>query len=206
MQATRHLGKTLGTLLLGLFGLAAPVAAVDFSHPAFIQASALTSIPIGAAEFCSARPVECAPVGKLVEAVALDQESWDLLVSVNAQANNAIVPITDRDLYNVEEFWTYPNGYGDCEDIALAKRRDLIAAGWPASTLLMTVVRQANGEGHAVLLVRTDRGDFVLDNQHGTIALWRDTPYLFLKRQSQANPAQWIDLMDDHAGHRAALR
>ncbi len=58
----------------------------------------------------------------------------------------------------------YPPTAGDCEDIALLKRRDLIEKGWPVGALLMTVVRQANGEGHAVLTVLTDRGDLVLDN------------------------------------------
>jgi predicted transglutaminase-like cysteine proteinase len=199
MSATRQL-KTLGTLIIGLIGLVAPVAAADFSNPAFIQSTEYTSIPIGAAEFCQSRPAECAPSGHRVDAIALDQNSWGQLVAVNAAMNSSIVPITDRELYNVEEFWTYPNGFGDCEDIALAKRRELMGKGWPASALLMTVVRQANGEGHAVLLVRTDRGDFVLDNQSGSVSLWRDTPYTYLKRQSQANPAQWVDLVDDHAG------
>jgi predicted transglutaminase-like cysteine proteinase len=111
--------------------------------------------------------------------------------------NATVVPVTDEDLYHVSEFWTYPNGYGDCEDIALEKRRELIEAGWPVSTLLMAVVRQRNGEGHAVLMVRTDRGDLVLDNQVGSIDLWSQTPYKFIKRQSQANAGQWVDMVDE---------
>jgi hypothetical protein len=31
--------------------------------------------------------------------------------------------------------------------------------GWPESKLLITVVRDENNEGHAVLTVRTDEGD-----------------------------------------------
>ncbi len=118
------------------------------------------------------------------------------LLTVNANWNFAIQPVTDEDLYRTAEFWTYPNGYGDCEDYALAKRRDLINAGWPASALLMAVVKQPNGEGHAVLLVRTDRGDLVLDNQVGSVDLWSNTPYKFLKRQSQADAGQWVDMID----------
>ena len=85
------------------------------------------------------------------------------------------------------------------EVIALAKRKALIANGWNASTLLMTVVRESNGNGHAVLMVRTDRGDLVLDNQNGKVLLWNETPYQFLKRQSQANAGQWVDILDDRA-------
>ena len=60
----------------------------------------------------------------------------------------------------------------------------------------MTVVREANGNGHAVLMVRTDRGDLVLDNQDGMIQLWSDTPYQFLKRQSQHHAGEWVNLND----------
>ena len=60
----------------------------------------------------------------------------------------------------------------------------------------MAVVREANGNGHAVLMVRTDRGDLVLDNQDGMIMVWTETPYQFVKRQSQDNAGQWV-LIDD---------
>ncbi len=40
-----------------------------------------------------------------------------------------------------------------------------------------------------MLLVRTDRGDLVLDNQDGRVLLWNETPYTYLKRQSQADAA-----------------
>jgi predicted transglutaminase-like cysteine proteinase len=101
------------------------------------------------------------------------------------------------DFYQVDEFWTYPAGYGDCEDFALAKRRQLIEAGWEPSTLLMAVVRESNGDGHAVLMVRTDRGDLVLDNKDGMIRVWTETPYQYVKRQSQEHAAVWVDIVDD---------
>jgi predicted transglutaminase-like cysteine proteinase len=113
--------------------------------------------------------------------------------------NSEIVPITDADLYKVGEFWTYPPGYGDCEDIALAKRKALIEGGWDAGALLMAVVRERNGNGHAVLMVRTDRGDLILDNQDGYVRLWSDTPYHFIKRQSQTNAGDWVAIDDSRA-------
>lgn len=193
--------KTLRIAVLGaLMALLAaiPAQAVDFTNVAFVQtAMGTTSIPVGHAEFCRTHANECRAHANPVAAVTLTGALWQQLQAVNSHYNQAIVPVTDHDLYQVEEFWTYPNGYGDCEDYVLAKRRELINAGWPASALLITVVRQANGEGHAVLLVRTDRGDLVLDNQVGTIDLWNVTPYKYVKRQSQADAGQWVDMIDD---------
>jgi predicted transglutaminase-like cysteine proteinase len=77
----------------------------------------------------------------------------------------------------------------------LLKRRILIQRGWPATALLITVVRDESNEGHAVLTVRTDRGDFVLDNKVNHVKAWADTPYTFVKRQSARNPLVWISLL-----------
>lgn len=176
----------------------APAAALDLTSVAFVQTSAqATSIPVGHLEFCNTRPDECRPNDRIIPATGLTETTWQQLVNVNAYYNQNVVPVTDEDLYKVAEFWTYPNGYGDCEDFALAKRRDLINAGWHPSTLMIAVVKEANGNGHAVLLARTDRGDLVLDNQNGTIRLWSETPYKFIKRQSQAHSGQWVDMFDD---------
>ncbi|WP_332701159.1 transglutaminase-like cysteine peptidase [Devosia sp.] len=193
--------KGLRTALLGaILALAAtviPVQALDITNVAFVQTvGTTTSIPVGHLEFCQNRPDECRPHASPVGAVSLTEGLWQQLLSVNASVNQGVTPVTDEQLYKVAEFWTYPNGYGDCEDYALAKRRQLIDAGWPASTLLMSVVKQANGEGHAVLMVRTDRGDLVLDNQVGSVDLWSSTPYKFIKRQSQADAGKWVDMID----------
>ncbi|WP_232846646.1 transglutaminase-like cysteine peptidase [Devosia beringensis] len=195
---TRGLGAALLGAFMALAALVTPTQAFDTTNVAFVQTNAgTTSIPVGHAVFCQSRPDECRSHDQVVPAISLNDALWQQLLSVNAQVNGAVVPVTDHDLYQTTEFWTYPNGYGDCEDYALAKRRDLINAGWPASTLLMAVVKQANGEGHAVLMVRTDRGDLVLDNQIGSVDLWNATPYQFIKRQSQANAGQWVDMIDN---------
>ncbi|MEM7069427.1 MAG: transglutaminase-like cysteine peptidase, partial [Pseudomonadota bacterium] len=101
--------------------------------------------------------------------------------------------------YNTEEFWTYPTNFGDCEDYVLMKRHMLMERGWPASSLLITVVRQPNGEGHAVLTVRTDRGDFILDNLETKVKPWNETPYTYLKRQAEDHSGRWIALKDFRA-------
>src|SRR5262249_61709880 len=97
----------------------------------------------------------------------LTTKAWKDLVRVNKHVNETIKPMTDLDHYGVAEKWTYPDdGYGDCEDYVLLKRRMLIEAGWPREALLITVVRDRKGDGHAVLTVKTDRGEFILDNQN----------------------------------------
>lgn len=184
---------------MAAFILAMPARAdqVDFTNPAFAPAGGITSIPVGASEFCKSHKGECKANPHAVGAMALTEGRWAELVQVNNVVNSAITAITDEDYYKVAEYWAYPvDGYGDCEDFALAKRKALIKAGWNPSTLLVTVVREAKGTGHAVLMVRTDRGDLVLDNQDGRILVWNETPYTYLKRQSQADAGQWVDLVD----------
>jgi len=199
LTASKGLKAALVALMLPLLATV-PAAALDLTNAAYVQTNTgYTSIPVGHAQFCKARPDECRRNDNPVAAVTLDDGRWSQLLEVNAYFNSTIVPVSDRELYQIDEFWTYPNGYGDCEDYALAKRRALIEAGWPASTLLMAVVREPNGEGHAVLLVRTDRGDLVLDNQEGLIRLWSETPYQFLKRQDQVDASRWVEMIDDRS-------
>ena len=137
--------------------------------------------------------------------MVLTSKAWRDLVQVNAWVNNAIKPMTDLDHWGVVEKWSYPDdGYGDCEDYVLLKRRMLMEAGWPREALLITVVREANGNGHAVLTVKTDKGELILDNQNDDIRLWSDTGYRFVKRQSQADPNVWVSLGDPRAAPATA--
>lgn len=189
---------TAGALALG-WASGAAATQVDFSNPAFAPTGKATSIPVGAAQFCKTHKPDCARVANPIEAQVLDEARWEQLVAVNNAINTAIIPETDEAQYKVAELWTYPDGFGDCEDYALAKRKALIEDGWNPSTLMIAVVMQANGEGHAVLMARTDRGDLVLDNQDGRVLVWNQTPYQYLKRQSQANAASWVDIVDDRA-------
>ena len=80
----------------------------------------------------------------------------------------------------------------------------LIRAGWPREALLLTVVRDRKDEGHAVLTVKTDRGEFILDNQVEEILPWYETGYRFMKRQSQGDPNVWVNLSDSRAAAAAA--
>ncbi len=93
------------------------------------------------------------------------------------------------------------HGKGDCEDYVLLKRRMLMQAGWPREALLITVVRDKKGDGHAVLTVKTDKGDFILDNQAENVLLWSETGYRFVKRQSQSDPERLGRARRSAAGH-----
>jgi predicted transglutaminase-like cysteine proteinase len=161
--------------------------------------------PIGYVEFCNANPFECLPEGRELERVELTPDRWRELAALNKAVNQTIKPMSDMALYNVVEHWTYPDlGRGDCEDYVLLKRRKLMELGWPQSALLITVVRDENGEGHAVLTVRTTRGDYILDNKHSRILSWQRTPYVFIKRQSGKDPRQWVSLIPLEAGPTVA--
>lgn len=152
----------------------------------------LAKAPIGHVQFCQRQPSECLLTQRPVAHVVLTSARLEELDRVNRAINAQIEPVTDEELYGVAEYWTYPTDRGDCEDYVLLKRRTLIEAGWPASALLITVVRDLKGDGHAVLTVVTDRGDFVLDNQLEGILPWHMTGYEFVKRQSQNHPKNWV--------------
>lgn len=156
--------------------------------------------PIGHVDFCRREPQACASARLAPQRIVLDAEAMAELRRINDYVNTNIAPITDQDLYGVEEYWTYPRDRGDCEDYALLKQRFLIDAGWPESALLVTVVRDEKGDGHAVLTVVTDRGDYVLDNQREPVLAWQDTGYDFVKRQSQTNVRQWVFLGGGQTG------
>jgi predicted transglutaminase-like cysteine proteinase len=165
-----------------------------------MQVIGKTTQPIGHHDLCSRVPIECRERTASEAAMVLTPARWNELIAVNDNVNTAIEPETDHDLYGKDEFWAYPDeGKGDCEDFVLLKRRELLERGWPAGSLLITVVRQTNGDGHAILTVRTDRGDLVLDNLEGKIKLWSDTEYQFVKRQSDVDSGRWVSIDDDRA-------
>jgi hypothetical protein len=119
---------------------------------------------------------------------------WAELDRVNTMVNASVRYVTDASLYNRQEYWTYPNGRGDCEDYVLAKRKMLLERGWRAETLLIGVALDLEGLRHAVLIAATDKGDFVLDNQLERVVAWHETGYTWEKRQTAANANIWVAL------------
>lgn len=151
----------------------------------------LTSQPIGHFEFCKLNRTECSQRLPSVLPHKLTPERWTEIERVNASVNARITPKRDKLIYGREEVWTYPVTEGDCEDFALLKRRELAAKGFSLSDLLITVVRKPDGEGHAILTVRTADGDFVLDNLDPKVRRWNETGYVYVKRQSSRDTGRW---------------
>lgn len=170
--------------------------ATEAPRSAFMAETGKTSQPIGHYEFCRSHASECAVQSPAPSRVRLTPQLWNELVAVNASVNLEVTPATDEEIYGRAEVWAYPADKGDCEDVVLLKRRDLIQKGWPVGALLVTVVRQKNGDGHAVLTVTTDRGDLVLDNLQPRVLVWTDTDYQYVKRQSEFNSGQWTAIED----------
>lgn len=182
-------------ILAGLF----PTLVSSAERTAHMTTAGFTSIPVGHYNYCKLYSSDCKIKSRDTKPVKLTRERWKDLVEVNTYSNYTIEPLTDQEIYNTEELWAYPKSYGDCEDYVLMKRQLLMERGWPASALLITVVRQPNGDGHAVLTVRTDRADYILDNLEDSIVPWNETTYTYLKRQAKSHSGRWEDIRDPNA-------
>lgn len=170
----------------------------------FMRVHGSAAPPFGFVQFCERIPSECAPHGGREPHFNTPPSRLSELDEVNRRINAQIAPATDLELYGVTEYWTIPTTSGDCEDYALLKRQVLIRKGWPPGALLMTVVRDERGDGHAVLTARTSQGDFILDNKISDIKLWHQTGYKFVMRQSFVDPRLWMSLTPDLADRSTA--
>jgi len=185
-----------GLLLLSGVALANSASVLrgqDYASP-FMRVFGLTQPPYGFVGFCERTPQECAQGPQEEQRFNATPARLAELDAINRAVNREIEPVTDLELYGVTDFWTIPTTKGDCEDYVLLKRKRLMDRGWPASALLITVVRDERGEGHAVLTARTMQGDFILDNKTDEIRVWHRTRYDFIMRQSYLNPRVWMSL------------
>lgn len=186
---------------MGLLALAGPAVAnpapalrgQDYASP-FMRVFGPTQPPYGFVSFCDRVPRACALGQQEDQRFFASPARLAELDAINRAVNHEIEPVTDLELYGITDYWTIPVTKGDCEDYVLLKRKLLMELGWPASALLITVVRDERGEGHAILTVRTAQGDFVLDNKTDEIKVWHRTRYDFVMRQSYLNPRVWMSL------------
>ena len=165
-------------------------------HASYAAVGGPTSVPYGWVDFCGRRPEEC-NLGKLTPLdIRMTHSTWSTLNRINRRVNAAIEPETNLAHWGTMlDHWDYPvDGKGDCKVYALYKRKLLIDAGFPRQALLMTIVKDLEGEGHAILTVKTDRGEFILDNLTDDIRPWNATGYTYLKRQAQNDPNVWLNL------------
>ena len=176
------------------FSASAAFAAVALLGAATLPPPAFAGPPVPAAfgTFCSHFASECRQQNGQGSAFHLTAQRMAELKAVNGLINRTVREATDAAIYGRADVWTLPTrGVGDCEDFALMKRHDLIARGWPSSALLVTVVRDQRGDGHAVLTAVFDQGEYVLDNRTASLLPPSRTGYTFYIRQSAASPTAW---------------
>ncbi|MGF0537793.1 transglutaminase-like cysteine peptidase [Agrobacterium sp. ES01] len=199
--------RAIALVLAGMaIAASATVATPAPNTPYAMPTGSVTSQPIGHYDFCRAHRDECSIRSQPSAPPTITDHGWDIVRNVNASVNSTITPMTDMEIYGREEVWAYPVDAGDCEDFVLLKRKMLIEAGFPVSALLITVVRKPDGEGHAVLTLRSSDGDFVLDNLSDDVKPWFRTPYSFLKRQATFDTGRWVTIDDGRDVLVGALR
>ncbi|WP_310296017.1 transglutaminase-like cysteine peptidase [Rhizobium sp. BE258] len=143
--------------------------------------------PIGYVIFCMTYANQCnrADGGGRVH---LDQDTWTLLDNVNRKVNDRIAPDAQKGTAE----WSLTTTSGNCNDYAVQKRNELIERGISPSALSLSVVKTRRNEGHLILTVRTDHGDYVLDNLRNGIVAWDRTDYRWISVQSNDNPNNWV--------------
>jgi predicted transglutaminase-like cysteine proteinase len=180
--------------MAGMLASSAPAFAEPAAAPIPMRVFGPAQPPYGFVSFCERMPRECMQGPQEEQRFDLTAERRTELETVNTAVNHEIEPVTDMELYGVADYWTIAKRQGDCEDYVLLKRKRLMEMGWPASAVLITVVRDERGDGHAVLTARTQQGDFILDNKTDEIKFWYQAPYRFVMRQSYLNPRVWLSL------------
>ena len=187
----------LTTLALGLIALVGSPAWAQGALPAASQGATTLgeARPIMAwLTFCQSYAAECALDPREPARIALTPSIWSMVQTVNRKVNRALRAQADGDHWGVADRWDLAeDGIADCEDFQLLKRHMLAAAGLPRRAMRMTVVIDEKGEGHAVLTLLTDRGDFILDNKSPAVMAWHQTGYVFIKREGQ-DSASWVSL------------
>lgn len=165
----------------------------------FAETRGGTLPPVGFVTFCGHHPEECSAAGHHAGALMrMPLRRWQQATEVNRMVNAKVAPVSDQELYGQKEYWAYATDAGDCEDYALLKKRMLERLGFARSALLITVVRDERDDGHAVLMLRTEQGDFILDNRRDEIRHWSEFDYTYLKRQSERDPKEWVSLGGGH--------
>ncbi len=201
----RTVAITILLLLALVYGPGAQAEAVrQVDGAAWIPVADGSAQPTAAwSEFCERNPGECAINPAEPATIQLDQPLWNAIVAINKQVNAAVSPQEDIHHWGVIDRWDYPSdGYGDCEDYQILKRRLLVEAGLPRRALRMVVVLDELGQGHAVLAARTDQGDFILDNKRDAVLPWHQTGYVYIKSEGDRSLA-WVTLSNQIAATSA---
>jgi predicted transglutaminase-like cysteine proteinase len=145
--------------------------------------------PAGFSGLCSKYSWVCAPSG---QGTVGQDAVLRLAKTVNNQVNRRTRQIDDKKQYGKEEYWALPTARGgDCEDLVLLKKKTLLESGVSSESLLIATVLDRKLNSHAVLILRTQKGDLVLDNLTNKIVPWKATGYTFLKLQDPQSLSRW---------------
>ncbi|HRQ58355.1 MAG TPA: transglutaminase-like cysteine peptidase [Azoarcus taiwanensis] len=155
-----------------------------------IEVLRMEPAPMQYLDFCNANPGHCASGGEAI--LEWSEETEMTLARVNREVNAEIEFQPDWDSRGVEDFWCYPaDGVGDCEDLALEKRRRLVALGSPRGALTLAIVHHREKFfAHTLLLAETTAGTFLLDNLDDALRCWDAVPYRFERREG--SDGRWI--------------
>ncbi|GGE00983.1 hypothetical protein GCM10011390_19790 [Aureimonas endophytica] len=156
-----------------------------------MEASQPTLAPFAHVMFCKRNPADCQADGRGDVSVQATPQALQTIRAINGEVNRAIRAVNDPP-GPLGDVWTLAPKKGDCDDYAVTKRHRLIAAGIPVAALRLVVARTRSGEGHAVVLVRTNDGDLVLDNRTSKIRPWGETDLTLMKLQSGEDPRRWV--------------
>lgn len=97
----------------------------------------------------------------------------DQIRKVNSYVNQ-VRYVEDNRLWNKSDYWATPaeffaRGAGDCEDFAIAKYHALKMLGFSKDQMRLVVVQDTiKNIPHAILVVYTQNGSYILDNQEKT--------------------------------------
>jgi len=174
--------------LLSIGNIAAPTPAFAWTQ---MPTGTPAIPPAGFLGFCAKHLSECLSRSQEPATVELTDERSQAIEAVQASINASITPRVDP-----AHVWDYStDGTGDCNKYALTKRRELLAHGFPRGAVLLATATTERGEGHLVVVVRTDRGDLVLDNRVQHVVDWSALPYHWVSVQSQQSPVRWVSIL-----------
>lgn len=189
MLSRRRLLCGLGTLAAGAV-IPAPVqsAMTGLQGPLPLSSDMATGsyVPAPAAWFKLLRDhPELDPQEAPLAPLKLSSARAALLMKVNKDTNARVRYRRDPG----RDVWQIGGREGDCEDIAIRKLAVLTQThGLPRSALTLSACRLDGGLGHAVLLVHSDQGVYVMDNLTPRVAPWKALPYSWVAREEPGAP------------------
>lgn len=172
-----------------------------------IQTASLASSRLPSHLTKTATDIMAVPYGKHEERGGPDQNKvgpsmgeiqHKMLSRINRYVNGRVRQMTDVQIFGRQEVWQRsgvgPRARGDCEDIAIEKRHQLINEGFPPEMLFFAVVYSRASGLHTLLVAHTETGDLVLDNRNGFVRPWHETGYSWISVQSTTDPMIWRQL------------